>query len=377
MPPPPFYVNKWASLAASLASLLVAGLAYVFALYADDLKRRLGLDQRGIDTVATAANLGSYVSLPAGAAYDALATRYPRAGPKVCMVVGAVVMHFGYLALALAARNGGGGGGGAPGGAASAPALALAAAAAFAASNGATWLDAAALATAVRNHARQRGPAAGVLKGAVGLSGSIFTVVHAAAFAGDTPAFLAFLAAAPPAVALLAAPFVNVVPFDQADEWGRDGAGAAVGPGARFSAAGAVLVALAVYASTATIILRGPSAAALSSGARGAVVGGMVVVAAGLALLPAGAGGLAARPAPGQGGDEVSSGGEGDEDGVTEALLASEGDAAAAAGDGENDDDDDAATPLLPCLRPADAMRSAKFGLLFFTSFVVGGTGLT
>jgi MFS family permease len=374
MSPHPFYVNKWASLAASLASLLVAGLAYVFALYADDLKRRLGLDQRGIDTVATAANLGSYISLPAGATYDALATRYPRAGPKVCMVVGATVMHFGYLALALAARNGGGGGG-VPGAAASAPALALAAAAAFAASNGATWLDAAALATAVRNHARQRGPAAGVLKGAVGLSGSIFTVVYAAAFAGDTPAFLAFLAAAPPAVALLAAPFVNVVPFDQADEWGRDGAGAAVGPGARFSAAGAVLVALAVYASTATIILRGPSAAALSSGARGAVVGGMVVVAAGLALLPAGAGGLAARPAPGQGGDEVSSG-EGDEDGVTEALLASEGDAAAA-GDDDDDDDDDAATPLLPCLRPADAIRSAKFGLLFFTSFVVGGTGLT
>ena len=418
----PTYINKWATLAASLTALLVAGLGYLFPLYADDLKHALAVDQRGIDAVAAAANLGSYLSAPAGAAVDHLA-RYPRAGPRITMAVGCGIMHAGFLALAVAARGGGGQvvpsafgcapdlprppppGPPPPGPAPPPPppppppsppppppSLAFAAAAAFAASNGATWLDATAMAAAVRNHARQRGPAAGVLKGAVGLSASLFTVIYAAAFAGDTlsaPRFLTFLSIAPPAIALAAAPFVNVVPFDQADEWGGSGGGGGGGghsltPSARFGAAGAVLAALALYSASATVVLRGPAAASLSASARATVVGGMVAVAAMLALLPAGAGGLIARPAPGQGGgdeDEEAEGGA-DHDGVTAALLGHE-DGGGGDSDGtpshatDDDDDPTTPTPLLPSMTLSGALRSHKFGLLFFTSFVVGGCGLT
>ena len=420
----PTYINKWATLAASLTALLVAGLGYLFPLYADDLKHALAVDQRGIDAVAAAANLGSYLSAPAGAVVDHLAA-YPRAGPRITMAVGCGIMHAGFLALAVAAKGGGGrvvpsafgfapdppgppppDPPSPPGPAPPPPppppsppsppppppppSLAFAAAAAFAASNGATWLDATVMAAAVRNHARQRGPAAGVLKGAVGLSASLFTVIYAAAFAGDklsAPRFLTFLSIAPPSIALAVAPFVNVVPFDQADEWGggggRGGSGHSLTPSARFGAAGAILAALALYSASATVVLRGPAAASLSASARATVVGGMVAVAAMLALLPAGAGGLIARPAPGQGGgdeDEEGGGHGADHEGVTAALLEH--------GDGGDSDDDDGAashasddtttpTPLLPSVTLSGALRSHKFGLLFFTSFVVGGCGLT
>lgn len=51
-------MNKWISYAASLTSLLGAGLTYVFALYAGDLKERFGYSQAETDGVAAAMNLG-------------------------------------------------------------------------------------------------------------------------------------------------------------------------------------------------------------------------------------------------------------------------------------------------------------------------------
>ena len=343
MPPP--YVNKWASLAASLACLLTSGLAYAFSLYADDLKRHFGFDQEQISTVSAWMNAGSYFGLPAGWAYDGLRS-YPRLGPRLCLVAGASIMCCGYLALWAAATG--------PAGSASLPAVA---AAAFVAANGATWLDAAALATAVRNHGRHRGLAVGVLKGAVGLSGSVFSTLFLASYARDSPRFLLLLALAPPCIVLPASLFVNAVPFDQRDEW--PDAGALLAPSARFSAAAAVLAALAVYQMGTALVLSGPGAAALSRPARWVLVGGLAAVASGLLAVPAGSGGLWAVPA--------------EEDG-------SEG-----AGDGESGAGDDPAAPLLPpsspspplpVLTPRQCLTSIKFGLLFFIVTVGGGCGL-
>ena len=131
------YVNKWVSFSASLTSLLGAGLSYAFALYAGDLKQRFRYSQRQTDGVAAAMNLGGYLGVPAGLLYDALLRRgYRRAGPRVVMVLGALVSAGGYLSLwrleAGASSAGGGGGGGGGGGAAAAAAAASASASASA-----------------------------------------------------------------------------------------------------------------------------------------------------------------------------------------------------------------------------------------------------
>lgn len=58
----------------------------------------------------------------------------------------------------------------------------------------------------------------GVLKAAVGLSGSLFAMVYTGAFAPDKHSFLLFLALAPAVVGLAAAPFINHCSFVQQSE---------------------------------------------------------------------------------------------------------------------------------------------------------------
>ena len=283
------YINKWVSFSASLTSLLGAGLSYAFALYAEDLKERFRFSQRQTDGV------------PAGLLYDALLRRgYRRAGPRVVMVLGALISAGGYLSLwrleARAGTEGAGGGGasfaapasgnggvgGNPGGdptAAAPPPFALVCLSAFAAANGASFLDCSALATAVRNHrGAQRGGAVGALKAAVGLSGSLFAAAFLASFSGDAPKFLLFLAAAPLALAVAASAFVNVVPFEQDDEVG-------VVSGGGSSGAAASAVPYSPTAAVATTTASSPSSssspfsfALLSPSARVAASSGVLLL---------------------------------------------------------------------------------------------------
>lgn len=343
------YVNKWVSFSASLTSLLGAGLSYAFALYAGDLKLRFQYSQRQIDGVAAFMNLGGYLGVPAGLLYDFLLRRgYRRAGPRIVMVLGALISAGGYLSLwRLEVASAGGGGGGAaaaaPASSPSSPSFALVCLSAFAAANGASFLDCSAMATAVRNHrGAQRGGAVGALKAAVGLSGSLFAAAFLAGFSsssssgpgGDAPKFLLFLAAAPLALAVAASAFVNVVPFEQDDEVGVVSAGGAaaasavappssdaaasppaaatpnpsstssssfdlLSPSARVAASSGVLLLLALYVTGATLVLRGPGGpAALTKEARASLSLGLAAVAGGLALLPSWGAGLWARRAP-------------------------------------------------------------------------------
>lgn len=352
------YVNKWVSFSASLTSLLGAGLSYAFALYAGDLKQRFRYSQRQTDGVAAFMNLGGYLGVPAGLLYDFMLRRgYRRAGPRIVMLLGALISAGGYLSLWRLEVASAAGGGSSPSGrdplpppspsspSPSPPSFALVCLSAFAAANGASFLDCSAMATAVRNHrGAQRGGAVGALKAAVGLSGSLFAAAFLAGFSsssssggpgGDAPKFLLFLAAAPLALAVAASAFVNVVPFEQDDEVGvalsggggnggdggvaADAASAAavsptaaaspsssstssfdlLSPSARVAASSGVLLLLALYVTGATLVLRGPGGpAALTKEARASLSLGLAAAAGGLALLPSWGAGLWARRAP-------------------------------------------------------------------------------
>ena len=361
------YVNKWVSLSASLTALLGSGLSYAFALYAGDLKEKFGYSQKQTDGVAASMNLGGYLGVPAGLLYDFLLRKgYRRAGPRIVMVLGALLSSGGYLSLwrleALASSS--------SSSSPSSPSVpfALVCLSAFFAANGAAYLDCSALATAVRNHrGAQRGGTVGALKAAVGLSGSLFATADLALFPGDAPRFLLFLAAAPLVLAVGASAFVNVVPFEQDDEVGgvvvetRRGAAVApssspsssaaaaaaaaspatmattaassasssldlLPPSARVATSAGVLLLLALYSTGATLVLRGPGGepAALTREARLSLSLGLAGVAAGLALLPSRGSGFWARRATapsgffdaveaGDGAENGGAGGEGDD----------------------------------------------------------------
>ena len=103
-------------------------------------------------------NVGGYLSIFGGLAYDWLSP-YPRAGPRAVLLAGVALSGAGYAGLWAASRAGG-----------AAPYWAVALAAALA-GNGGTWLDTAIMASAVANHAADRGTAVGVLKAGGGGGG--------------------------------------------------------------------------------------------------------------------------------------------------------------------------------------------------------------
>ncbi|WZZ46943.1 hypothetical protein YC2023_043202 [Brassica napus] len=73
-------------------------------------------------------------------------------------------------------------------------------------------MNTAVLVTCIRNFRRNRGPVSGILKGYVGLSTAIFTVVCTALFSSDPASFLVLLSVVPFAVCLTAVFFLREVP---------------------------------------------------------------------------------------------------------------------------------------------------------------------
>ncbi len=66
------YVNKWAGFSVSVVCTCSAGLAYCFSLYSNQLKEAFGYDQRQIQAIGSATNLGGYASIISGLVYDSM-----------------------------------------------------------------------------------------------------------------------------------------------------------------------------------------------------------------------------------------------------------------------------------------------------------------
>lgn len=85
--------------------------------------------------------------------------------------------------------------------------------------NSSTWMNTAILVTCIRNFRKNRGPVAGILKGYVGLSTAIFTVLCSALFNDDPARFLLMLSITPLAVCTTAMIFLREIPpSDSANE---------------------------------------------------------------------------------------------------------------------------------------------------------------
>lgn len=172
----------------------VSGSSYAFSVYAPQLQKSLGFTEAQIQNAGSVGNIGLYISIVAGAAYD-------RAGPVVTTWVGATLSAAGYALLYLAAA----------GHITATPGLV--ALYTFLWSHGSSWLDTAAVSTAIKNSsADSRGLNVGLLKSLFGLSASLLTLTYTSIYKPDVLAFLRFLAILIPVVAVLCSTGLRLLP---------------------------------------------------------------------------------------------------------------------------------------------------------------------
>ena len=128
--------------------------------------------------------------------------RWKRFGAFLCASVGALFYFVGFYGLYAAAHK-------------DIPSpMWLLSILAYVASNGGTWLEAAALATCVSNFETERGAVIGILKAFLGLSASVYTTLYLT-LCSEPLDFLRLLAFIPPVVALVGSLGVHLVPFRQ------------------------------------------------------------------------------------------------------------------------------------------------------------------
>jgi len=181
--------RRWLYLVISILVSTSCAVNYAFAVLTDTLKNDFGFSQTQVDFVGTCGNLGQYFGLIAGLVYD-------KFGPKVSLVVAATLTltGFGLLAFAL-------------GGVIPHPSIYIIAIFYFIGSHSQPWLDNASVVTNVHNFPQNTGMVVGLGKAFNGLGASVFSVVYSGVFEPNVVAYLVFLAVAPTMIALVGAIF--------------------------------------------------------------------------------------------------------------------------------------------------------------------------
>lgn len=184
---------KWMGFVTAIWVQSISGNNYTFANYSADLKKVMDYDQVQLNTLSVSKDVGKSFGLVAGFCADLLP-------PWAILMIGSLVGLVGYGVqwLVVSQRI-------AP------PPMWQMAIAMCLGGNSTTWMNTACLVTCLRNFAGNRGTISGLMKGYIGLSTAIFTVLCTSLFTGNSSAFLLLLALLPLGVNATAMVFMKPV----------------------------------------------------------------------------------------------------------------------------------------------------------------------
>jgi len=171
----------------------VGATAYAFGVYSRDLATALNYDQKSIDLVASAGELGLYLQVLCGMLMGYV-------GPRVTLIVGMVLIFFGFQYLYLAGTH------------VIDSSLGLVAGMLFVSQLGTSCLSVTMTAVSIRNFPKEdRGKAAGLAKAYFALSSAILSQLYHDFYDGRAVEFLRFLSFFIPVVLLIVVSKINVL----------------------------------------------------------------------------------------------------------------------------------------------------------------------
>nr|CAD1825720.1 unnamed protein product [Ananas comosus var. bracteatus] len=181
----------WVGLAAAVWVQVAAGSGYNFPLYSHSLKSVLGYSQQQLTMLGVANDVGENFGMVPGV----LCNRLP---PSLVLLIGAASSFLGYGLIWLAVSQ-------------TLPGIPywLLWIALCIATNSSAWLGTAVLVTNMRNFPLSRGAVAGILKGYVGLSAAVYTVLYTGVLHNSSTKLLLFLTLGIPAICLAMMYFVR------------------------------------------------------------------------------------------------------------------------------------------------------------------------
>nr|POE44998.1 protein nuclear fusion defective 4 [Quercus suber] len=181
----------WVGLAAAVWVEIAAGNSYNFPLYSSEIKSVLGYNQQQITILGVANDIGESVGILPGIACN----KFP---PWFLLLVGTVLCFFGYgvlwLSVSQTVEN--------------LPYWLLWIALCIA-TNSNAWFGTAVLVTNMRNFPLSRGTVAGILKGYIGLSAAVYTVIYDTVLNSSSSKLLLFLAIGLPVLCLALMYFIR------------------------------------------------------------------------------------------------------------------------------------------------------------------------
>ncbi|EFJ18791.1 hypothetical protein SELMODRAFT_111826 [Selaginella moellendorffii] len=177
--------KRWVMLVAGLWIQFTAGSPYVFGLYSESLKRALGYTQTQLDTIAFFKGIGANVGIHAGLLYLLVP-------PWAILAIGSLLNLAGYLSIWLAAA-----------GRLERVDFWQVCVFMLLAANAQTFLNTAVVVTSVANFPSSRGTVVGLMKGGLGLSGAVLTLMFRTLRTRDQVSYTLFAALVPSLASLL------------------------------------------------------------------------------------------------------------------------------------------------------------------------------